>query len=201
MGEVIDVEEECRKGLEQALHFLARWADTRTRNACEDIAQEAVIEAWSRRESLRRPDRFGSVVRTIARRRRWRVLQDSLDRRVESHDAEAVLESIPAASITRQESIEICGHRQPTEWLLAELDGAIGELPGLSQSLVRSYYEGFSCVELAERYSLPQTSVKVRIHRIRKRLHEKVTARVRRSTASSVAESEEKRRRRCMQES
>ena len=54
--------------------FLDRWRDPLTRAARDDCAQEAVLRAVQRLPGMRDPARFPALVRTIARRMRYREL-------------------------------------------------------------------------------------------------------------------------------
>ncbi len=54
--------------------------------------------------------------------------------------------------------------------LLGQLDRLLNGLTRLNRRILVSYYEGFSCAELAVRYRMPEESVKVRIHRARHKL-------------------------------
>jgi RNA polymerase sigma factor (sigma-70 family) len=154
-----------------ARRFLARWTDAHTRNASDDIAQEtalAVMERWS---TVRDPARFDAFVRTIARRKRSRSLhvadrgetlasdlrEAPFDVAVDAGEAPMGFCRVGPAWVERQRVLE----------LLDEL------LPRLSQDngrLLRAFYEGASCAELARRFELSPGVVKVRLYRSRRRL-------------------------------
>ncbi len=55
-------------------------------------------------------------------------------------------------------------------------------LTALNEQLTRSYYEGFSCAELAERFGLEEDCVKVRLYRCRRKLRKEFEGRVRRAS-------------------
>ena len=62
--------------------------------------------------------------------------------------------------------------------LLGQLDRLLTGLTRLNRRILVSYYEGFSCAELAVRYRMPEESVKVRIHRARHKLRQLFERRV-----------------------
>lgn len=158
------------QALDTARRFLNRWRDRVTRRAADDLAQEAAIEAWRCRASLRQPDRWEAFVRTISRRCRYRALGGGLRLPMVSLDADRDLmeqltdEERPAVRVS------VAGRAMSLDWCLRELTGVLGVLGPLNQRIVRSFYEGFSCQELADRYQLSEHSVKVRLYRSRKRL-------------------------------
>ena len=57
-------------------------------------------------------------------------------------------------------------------------DRMLESLTCLNRRIVLSYYEGFSCAELAARFRIPEESVKVRVHRARGRLRQLFERRV-----------------------
>jgi RNA polymerase sigma-70 factor (ECF subfamily) len=172
--------------LEAARHFLDRWQDPFTRSSADDFAQEAALQAWSRRATLREPTKWGAFVRTIARRCRYRaMIRDarlsvlSLDAEVE--DAEEL--SVPEPSVPE---LRVAGRRVPLRRCVDELDRVLPRLGPLNEGIVRNYYEGFSCGELAERYGLPEETVKVRLHRSRGRIRRAFEGRVGRLAPADV---------------
>jgi RNA polymerase sigma factor (sigma-70 family) len=148
--------------------FLDRWRDPLTRAARDDCAQEAVLRAVQRLPGMRDPARFPALVRTIARRMRYRELLDQ--RRMRS--SRAALRAKPRASLRGDhgDGYLVAGRLVEKRWLLAELAVALERLCPLSRGLLRGYYEGFSCRELAERYGLEEECVKVRLHRGRRKI-------------------------------
>ena len=165
-----------------ARHFLSRWRDSFTRAAADDIAQDAVIEAWGRRHTVVRPERWGAFVRTVSRRQRYRALIDRVRHPVISLDAEPNLMHDLVMAEPGAPRVRIRGVWVSLEWCVEQLGCALKQLGSLNERIVRSYYEGFSCGELAERYSLPVESVKVRLHRSRNRIRKQFEGRVFRST-------------------
>ena len=166
------------QALEAARHFLSRWRDGLTRNTAEDLAQEAVLEAWERRDTVRHHDRWASFVRTISRRRRYRAIEKHLRLQFASLDADEDLQQYLALEERAPACLLVGTRRVPLHWCLGELSAMLRRLGPLNERIVRSYYEGFSCRELAERYSLPEETVKVRLHRSRSRIRREFEGRV-----------------------
>jgi RNA polymerase sigma factor (sigma-70 family) len=157
---------------------LTRWQDRFTASWADDLAQEAAIEAWRRRDTLRRPEKWSSFVRTIARRRRSRAVMVESRLPLRSLDSEIEqVDQLPAPS-RPPERVAVGGRQVPLSWCLDELDALLPRLGALNERIVRSYYEGFSCSELAERYRLPEESVKVRLYRSRRRIRREFEGRV-----------------------
>lgn len=163
-----------------ARRFLGRFNDAFTRSRADDLAQDAAFEAWSRRATLRRLDRWDAFVRTVSRRRRCRAIEEHLRVRVDSLDADPELHEQLIVDEPEQVCASIAERAVPVEWCLSQMRGVLGRLDPLNECIVRSYYEGFSCGELAERYGMPEERVKVRLHRSRQRIRREFEVRVRR---------------------
>ena len=150
--------------------FAGSFGDTFTRANADDIAQDAVIRVWQRRATLRDHDRLEAFVRTVCKRVRHRAIERDARLRPVSLDAEVGL----AEGLTAPQSDvlhhAVAGHAVSVSWCVGELPGILRGLDPLNGHIVRDYYEGFSCRELAERYGLPLDSVKVRLHRSRRRI-------------------------------
>jgi len=167
-----------------ARRFLSRWSDAFTRSVKDDLVQEAACEAWRCRQDLRDPDRFSAFVRTISRRLRYRALRGDTRRgSCNLQDDLSVIED-RSGQASQPERLIVGGHPCETSWLLDQLEAAYGILSSLNGQLTRSYYEGFSCAELAARYGLEEESVKVRLYRCRRKLRKEIEGRARRAALS-----------------
>lgn len=120
----------------------------------EDIAQEAVIRAWRRRETLRESDRFAAWLATIVRREaareaaRPRPLLGELARDVGDEDERLV-------RLVERADLELGLRRlEPDERLLLRL----------------RYAEDLTQAAIAANLELPEGTVKVRLHRARRKL-------------------------------
>ena len=125
----------------------------------EEAAQEALIRAWRRRDSCRTPEAPVPWMMQIARNEALRALEGR-DRRRAREDLEPDAEAAPAED--------------------PDLEGVVGcvtveqALSGLSEeerTLVNMrYVDDLSQPEIARLLAIPEGTVKVRLHRIRKRL-------------------------------
>ena len=162
--------DEMAAALAAARTFLYRWRDAFTRAHADDLAQDAVIEVWRRRSTLRRPDRLGAYVRTVCRRRRYRAIAEHMRNRAVSLEANRKLVDRLSDQTRQPPSVLVGGRAIARESCVAELDWVLRQIGSLNGRIVLGYYQGFSCGELAQRYRLPEKAVKVRLHRSRHRI-------------------------------
>jgi RNA polymerase sigma-70 factor (ECF subfamily) len=154
--------------------FLSRWKDRFTRNLRDDLAQEAAVEVWRCRERVRHPARLDAFVRTVSRRLRCRAMREQAREAVRLHDR-SVWDRVSADD--RRSVLRIGSEWRDARSMLEFLEQAMARLSTLNRQLLRGFYEGFSCSELAERYGIPESSVKVRLYRSRRRLRTDFAAR------------------------
>lgn len=143
--------------------FLRRFEDPLTRGERDDLVQETAWTAWRWAGSARDPSRFEAAVRTIARRARCRMLDGAHRRQKEQMGSQERHGDEPS-------TFAIAGHRVSLLWLLGCLQKVLAELRELDRHLLMGLHEGFCCAELAARFHLTEQSVKVRIHRTRRRV-------------------------------
>ena len=166
--------------LVDAREFLERWGDPVTRNERDDLIQETAWAAWHRAPYVRDGSCFPAVVRTISRRLRHRALclaarRSQLfggDRRRLERECQRETERCGPYLLVEGRPVSV-------NRLLAMLDMVMRCLPWLNRRLLLSYYEGFSCGELAERFALTERGVKMRLHRSRHRLRREFEATIR----------------------
>jgi RNA polymerase sigma-70 factor (ECF subfamily) len=119
----------------------------------EDAAQEAMIRAWRQREKCRSPEAPEGWLRQIARNEALR-----------QHARTRELESLP-------EEEAAC---DPPDDLVVErlyLDDVLRRLRGQDRALVVLRYKlDLPDVVFAERLGIAQTTVRVRLHRLKKEL-------------------------------
>jgi len=149
-----------------------RWAFQRVGNLsdAEDIAQDAIVEAYFRLDTLRKPHRFGSWLRTIVmnisvswlRRRRlyvpYEITTGSHEhgRLSERYSRYQVLE--PDRLLEQQEEASL-------------LQDAINTLPPMYQRVITMFYfELCSYRKIAESLEISVTAVRNILHRARQRL-------------------------------
>jgi RNA polymerase sigma factor (sigma-70 family) len=158
-----------------AARFLTRWSDPITVNLVEDLAQVVTLDALASRDRLQEPRCLPAFVRTIARRVRFKALQREHARCEAGADANA--HEVPAR---RSDAVKL---RVRARWverevLLPWLDDALARLAPLNSRLLREFYSGSSCRDLAARYRLTPDTVKVRLYRSREHVRETLERRV-----------------------
>lgn len=139
------------------MRFAFRYAKNRTE--AEDIAQDAVLRAWRKRDTLRdfgaRVSWLATIVRNEALRElgRKRPLPSDLIETIHGRDDERVL-----ATVER-----------------ADLHAALERLNERDRQLVRLRYEEDMTQEaIARRLGIPLGTVKVRLHRVRAKLRRSI---------------------------
>lgn len=124
----------------------------------EDAAQEAIIRAWRRRRACRSPERPEAWLRTIARNEALRALERRAGQPA-AIDCEDAIWELPSEGVE-----EALLRRVSVNQALARLDEADRELVKLRYSF------DLSDVVIAERLGIAEATVRVRLHRVRKRL-------------------------------
>lgn len=139
------------------MRFAYRYAKNRTE--AEDIAQDALLRAWRKRDTLRdigaRPSWLATIVRNEALREfaRKRPLPSDLIELIHGHDDDRVL-----ATVER-----------------ADLHAALERLNKRDRQLVRLRYdEDMTQEAIAHRLGIPLGTVKVRLHRVRAKLRRSI---------------------------
>ena len=168
------------KAFELAGRFLDRCPDPFTASRRDELSQDAAIEAWRRRDSLRYPDRLGAFVWQIARRVRARAIAHWYARREPSSGFEVADRSDTSGAFDYVRVDSVWCDREPVS---AAVERELRELGGLNELLVRGFYEGFSQRELAARYALDEDVVKVRLYRARRRIRQRALRRLRSESA------------------
>lgn len=157
-----------------ASRFVRRWSDGFTLGMRDDLAQQATIETLRRYHSLLDRDCLPGFVRTIARRVRYRAIAQAR-KDVEVLQMRALL--LVGTDRHERRTLRVGARWIDCEVLLGWLDEAMDGLAPLNATLIREYYAGASCRELATRYRLAPETVKVRLHRSRERIRIKLEQR------------------------
>jgi RNA polymerase sigma-70 factor (ECF subfamily) len=126
----------------------------------DEAAQEAIVRAWRHRDRCRQPDRPFGWLRRIAHNEAMRVV---------GRRPNEVLVDEPFATPN--------GQANDQELLEDRLlfSGILGTLSEPDQELARlRYYEDLTCASLADHFGLSEATVKVRLHRLRKRLRQRM---------------------------
>jgi RNA polymerase sigma-70 factor (ECF subfamily) len=128
--------------------------------AADEAAQEAVIRAWRHRDRCRQPEQPFGWLRRIARNEAVRAAG--------RRPNEVLVSEPPAALIGLKNESEVVEER-----LL--FHGILGTLSTGDQELARlRYYEDLTCAALADHYGMSEATVKVRLHRLRRKLRQKL---------------------------
>jgi RNA polymerase sigma-70 factor (ECF subfamily) len=131
----------------------------------EEAAQDALLRAWRKRASQTRIGAETPWVRQIARNEALRLVA----RRARARDlytdaSDELLEGVPAA-----QDVSLLAE-------IIDLREAIAELAPRDALLLRLRYEGdLTQPRLARLAGMPEGTVKIRLHRIRGRLRERLT--------------------------
>lgn len=125
-------------------------------HAAEDATQEALVRAWRNRHKCRRADAPVPWVRRIAHNEALRLASRDRDRT----ESDGLPDERPATGCLEEQVVS----RLSLEQVLERLSGA-------DRELVRLRYEhDLPHGAIADRLGVPEATVRVRIHRVRKRL-------------------------------
>jgi RNA polymerase sigma-70 factor, ECF subfamily len=125
-------------------------------HAAEDATQEALVRAWRNRHKCLHSDAPAPWVRRIAHNEGLRLVSRNSERR----EADGVEDEHPAAGCLEEQVLS----RLSVEQIL-------GRLSGDDRELVRLRYEqDLPHGAIADRLGIPEATVRVRVHRVRKRL-------------------------------
>jgi RNA polymerase sigma-70 factor (ECF subfamily) len=127
--------------------------------AADEAAQQAIVRAWRHSDSCRRPDQpFGWLGR-IAHNEALRLV---------SRRPKEVLVDEPLAAVGEP------GDPDRIETALL-LEGVLAELSPADRELARlRYYEDLTCASVADHLGTSEATVKVRLHRLRLRLRQRL---------------------------
>jgi RNA polymerase sigma-70 factor, ECF subfamily len=126
----------------------------------DEAAQEAIVRAWRHRESCLKPEQPHGWLRRIAQNEAVRVAS----RRPKEVLVDEPL-AFPSAPVAADEGLE-------TRLLLG---GVLDQLSATDRELARlRYYEDLTCAKLADHFGLSEATIRVRLHRLRQRLKERL---------------------------
>ena len=131
-------------------------------SGAEDVAQEAFVHAIDRIDDCRDPERFGSWLRQIVRRRaRNHLRHQGVRRTIGLH---------PDAAVYTGDAPDDAAERAD---LRSRLLAALGQLPEERREVVLLHdLEGWTHKDIAERMNLPPGTVRSHLHYARRRLRE-----------------------------
>ena len=150
----------------EVLHAYA-YHRTSDYQAAQDITQEVLIKAYRKLGQLKWPHRFRSWLYTIASNecKMW------LRKHSKEREQEMPLEDVPV-----EELDEIAVRNHSDEDIRLTVKSAIETLPTANRlALSLHYMSGLSVKEIAEFMGISPSNVKVRLHRARKQLGERLT--------------------------
>jgi RNA polymerase sigma-70 factor (ECF subfamily) len=131
-------------------------------HTADEAAQEAIVRAWRHRDSCHQPDQPHGWLRRIAHNEAVRVAG--------RRPNEVLVDEPPAAPDGRPDDADVVENR-----LL--FSAILGTLSQEDQELARlRYYEDLTCATLAEHFGLSEATVKVRLHRLRRRIRQRLEA-------------------------
>jgi RNA polymerase sigma-70 factor, ECF subfamily len=131
-------------------------------HTADEAAQEAIVRAWRHRESCRQPEQPHGWLRRIAHNEAVRVAG--------RRPNEVLVDEPLAAPNGRADDADHVENR-----LL--FSAILGTLSHEDQELARlRYYEDLTCATLAEHFGLSEATVKVRLHRLRRRIRQRLEA-------------------------
>jgi RNA polymerase sigma factor (sigma-70 family) len=130
------------------------------RDSADEAAQEAIVRAWRHRDRCRQPERPFAWLRQIAHNEAVRVAC--------CRPSEVLTDEPVALPDGRTDETEVLENRL--------LFGAIlGTLSRADQELARlRYFEDLTCATLADHLGVSEATVKVRLHRLRRRLRQRL---------------------------
>lgn len=125
----------------------------------DEAAQEAIVRAWRHRDRCRQPDRpFGWL---------GRIAHNEALRLAARRPREVPVEE-PFATTTSSAADERLETRLLVDEVLDSLSDEDRELARLR------YYEDLTCASLADHFGLSEGTVRVRLHRLRRRLRDRL---------------------------
>lgn len=128
----------------------------------DEAAQEAIMRAWRHRDSCRRPEQPFGWLRQIA--------QNEAVRLACRRPNEVLVDEPQAPEHGRTDESDLLDERLLFRAILGTLSKADQELARLR------YYEDLPCARLADHFGLSEATVKVRLHRLRRRLRQRLEA-------------------------
>jgi RNA polymerase sigma-70 factor, ECF subfamily len=132
------------------------------RESADEAAQEAIVRAWRHRDSCRQPERPFAWLRQIA--------HNEAVREAGRRPYEVLVDKPLARPDGRPDSGDVVDDRLLFSAILGTLSKADQELADLR------YYEDMTCAKLAEHFGVSEATIKVRLHRLRTRLKQRLEA-------------------------
>jgi RNA polymerase sigma-70 factor (ECF subfamily) len=123
--------------------------------AADDAAQDAALRAWRHRRRCRTPTTPEPWIRTIARREALRTLSQCSDLSIEDRDVADTRQDMPDVAVS------------------LDVRRALSALDSQDQRiLIGHYWQDLPNSELAMQLGLAEVTVRVKLHRLRRRLRD-----------------------------
>lgn len=132
------------------------------RESADEAAQEAIVRAWRHRDRCRQPERPFGWLRQIAHNEAVRVAT--------RRPKEVLVHEPLAASHGPSDDDDGLDDRLLFRAILGTLSQADQELAHLR------YFEDLTCAKVADHLGVSEAIVKVRLHRLRRRLRQRMEA-------------------------
>jgi RNA polymerase sigma-70 factor, ECF subfamily len=126
----------------------------------DEAAQEAILRAWRHRDRCRQPEQPFGWLRQIAHNEAVRVAC--------RRPREVLVDEPQAAESGRTDESDVLENRLLFSGILGTLSKADQELAHLR------YYQDLTCATLADHFGLSEATVKVRLHRLRRTLRQRL---------------------------
>lgn len=154
----------------QPLAYATAYAVLKNAEEAQEVAQDAFVTAYEKLESLERPERFASWVRTIAlnaaKMRRRAAM------RARHVPLEEIDESAPMHDVARPERPDVAAERKE---IVDAVTNALRSLPGkYSVAATLFFVDDMSYGEISDSLSVPVSTVQSRLQRARGMLRERI---------------------------
>ncbi len=141
-------------------------------NSVFDVTQETFLEAYNSIKNLESPASVKSWLQTLHRRTVSRYIKGKrFPKKFECQENDGLEQSMSEQAVDSFADAKLLeGKRQLITAILSELEPIDSEL------LQCLYWEGYSVKEAAEKFDLSESNVKVKAHRLKKSLVERMQA-------------------------
>lgn len=172
-----EVGEDVWFGARRRVHDVLRgFRDGFTRDARDDLTQEASLAMWRFSARHRQDGPIYAAMPIIVNRTRWAAIRRSARRA--TYVAERP--SLPYPSWPeRDDCFRVGGKLVPVEWLVRQLRDELPLLRERSRAVLLAFYEGESCDAIAARFGSSADAVRARICRARAQLKRSLEERAR----------------------
>ncbi len=158
----------------EPLAYSTAYAVLRNAEEAQEVAQDAFVTAYEKLESLERPERFASWLRTIALNAAKMRRRAAIRARAMSLDApfDEIDETTFAPGVARPERPDVAAERKE---FVASVASALRSLPGKYRVAATLFFvDDLSYGEISASLSVPVSTVQSRLQRARGMLRERI---------------------------